>query len=101
MHEIGGEVLLTVHDSMAGEIRRDCIPLMRAFFDHHIVDEVKRKFPWLPVPFKYDMEIGPTYGEMFDYAILEDGEQETPERVLKKARPLMERAGITFFTGAP
>jgi DNA polymerase I-like protein with 3'-5' exonuclease and polymerase domains len=101
IEEIGGEVLLTVHDSIAGEIDRDCVPLMRAFFDHHIVDEVLRKFSWLPVPFAYDLEVGPTYGELVAYDVLESREEDVPERVLKKVRPLMARAGLTFFGTTP
>jgi DNA polymerase-1 len=101
IEEIGGEVLLTVHDSIAGEIDRDCVPLMRAFFDHHIVDEVLRKFSWLPVPFAYDLEVGPTYGELVAYDVLESREEDVAERVLKKVRPLMARAGLTFFGTTP
>jgi len=96
--EISGEVLLTVHDSIAGEIDVDKVPLMRAFFDHYVVDEVKRKFPWLPVPFAYDLEVGPSYGELVDFGLLESDPDDIPDYVLKKARPRMERAGLTFFS---
>lgn len=64
---IGGRILLTVHDSIAGEIKRDKVHELEPFFDKWVVDRVKERFEWLPVPFEYDMEVGPNYGELVDY----------------------------------
>jgi hypothetical protein len=30
--------------------------------DKSILDNVREKFPWLPVPWKYDVDRGPNYG---------------------------------------
>lgn len=62
--EVGLELCLEIHDALAGSLDESSVPKMKAFFDEHIVESVKRRFPWLPVPFLYDMEIGPNYGEM-------------------------------------
>ena len=63
IHEIQGEVRLTVHDSIAGVIKKNRVGEMKAFFDKWLVDRVKERFPWLPVPFSYDLEVGKSYGE--------------------------------------
>lgn len=63
-------MLLTVHDSMGGEVPLNRVGEMKQFFDHYIVDRVKDKFPWLPVPFAYDLEVGPSYGEPIDYDLV-------------------------------
>ena len=99
---IDGDVLLTVHDSMAGDCARADLPKLRAYFDHYIVAEVKRKFPWLPVPFKYDLEVGPNYGELVDYAVLENGIESMPERARAKVSKILAKANIApFSAGAP
>jgi len=97
IHEIGGDLLLTVHDSVAGEIDRDRVPEMRAFFDHYIVERVKERFPWLPVPFKYDLEVGPSYGELVAYEVLEKGPDAVPDGMRPKIDDYMSRAGLTYF----
>lgn len=97
IHEIGGDLLLTVHDSVAGEIDRDKVPLMREFFDHYIVDRVVERFPWLPVPFKYDLEVGPSYGELVAYETLEQGRESVPDDMWPKINDYMSRAGLSFF----
>lgn len=63
-HHIGASVYLTVHDSMAGTILRENVPKLRAFLDKHIVENTRIRFPELPVPFEYDIEVGPTYGNL-------------------------------------
>ncbi len=64
MHKLGGVVRLTVHDSIVGFVPKSSASKMTAFFDEHVVDAVERKFPWLPVPFAYDLEVGPNYGTL-------------------------------------
>lgn len=99
-HEIDGRLLLTVHDSIAGEIHRDRVGEMTAFFDHWIVDRIAEKFPWMPVPFKYDLEVGPNYGELADIASLDVMRKRAADRsakevkLLKKAKPILEAAGL-------
>jgi len=38
--------------------------LLHEFMDEWIVQRVKDKYDWLPVPFLYDVEAGPSYGEV-------------------------------------
>lgn len=61
---IGGRALITVHDSVAGEIRKENVMELPAFFDHWIVKRVKEKFPWLPVPYEYGLEVGINYKDL-------------------------------------
>lgn len=67
IEELGGSIQLTVHDSIGGSAPRESLPKMREFFDRHIVESVKENHKWLPVPFAYDLEIGPTYGEKITF----------------------------------
>ena len=81
LHELGGEMLLTVHDSMVFEMPRSGLDIQKVerngkrvlvdkrgtlhtFMDKWITQRVKDKYDWLPVPFLYDVEIGPSYGEL-------------------------------------
>lgn len=59
---LGGRVLLTVHDSILFQLPKDT-PGVRALLDEVILDGTKERFPWLPVPWKYDVGKGPNYGE--------------------------------------
>lgn len=80
VQDIQGRMLITVHDSIAMEIPADVMSLetvgddnkkrlvdrkgqVHAFLDKWIVQRVRDKFPWLPVPYLYDIEVGPSYGE--------------------------------------
>lgn len=82
---MGGQMLLTVHDSMTFEMPKSMMDiqevsverggqekkilvdkkgLLHEFMDEWIVQRVKDKYDWLPVPFLYDVEAGPSYGEV-------------------------------------
>lgn len=104
-HEIGGRVLLTVHDSIAGEIPRSRVADMPAFFDHWIVERIKEKFGWMPVPFNYDLEVGPNYGELVDIGTLKTMRKSRgdlspkEEKLLKKAKPILMAAGLWEVEG--
>ena len=77
IHKLGGNVLLTVHDSIAGSIPKDSVAELPEFLDKHIIENTKLRFPGLPVPFTYDIEVGPTYGSLMP--IQQYLEQETNE----------------------
>lgn len=62
--ELGGRLILTVHDSMTFEIPKKNLHKLHAFMDHWIIDRVRQKYDWLPVPFLYDVEHGPSYGTL-------------------------------------
>jgi DNA polymerase I-like protein with 3'-5' exonuclease and polymerase domains/uracil-DNA glycosylase len=61
--DIGGEMLITVHDSVVFQMPRKNLHMLHDFLDHWIVRRVAEKYDWLPVPFLYDVEVGPSYGE--------------------------------------
>lgn len=64
LHELGGELLATVHDSITFEMPNQNVSLLFPFLDHWITQRVRERFPWLPVDFLYDVEVGPSYGEL-------------------------------------
>lgn len=64
IHELDAELLITVHDSLTFEMPDNNVSLLFPFLDHWITQRVKERFPWLPVDFLYDVEIGPSYGEL-------------------------------------
>lgn len=62
--ELGGQMLITVHDSLVFELPEENVSKLFDFLDYWIVDRVKEKFSWLPVEFAYDVEVGPAYGSV-------------------------------------
>lgn len=62
--EIGAEMLITVHDSIVLQMPQANLNLLHPFLDKWIVKRVAEKYDWLPVPFLYDVEVGPSYGEV-------------------------------------
>ncbi len=64
MDEIGGRILITVHDSILFELPKKNVGLIRPFLDQWITQRVAEQFEWLEVPFVYDAEVGPSYGEL-------------------------------------
>lgn len=69
--DIGGHLLFPVHDSIVMEIPKDKINLLPAILEERIVEYIKKSFPWLPVPFLFDMEYGENYGELKETTIPE------------------------------
>lgn len=63
IHEIGGRLLITVHDSIVVTCKKKFIPQLSKFLNYYCVQRVAEKYPWLPVPFTCDISIGPSYGE--------------------------------------
>jgi uracil-DNA glycosylase family 4 len=59
-----GRMLLTVHDSVVFEYPKKYIHQLKDFLLYYGEQKVKENFPWLPVPFKIDIEVGPSYGEV-------------------------------------
>jgi len=62
--KIGGRVLGTVHDSVFGEIEAESVSQLHEFFTHWAKRRVADRYPWMPVPFDYELEVGPSYGEL-------------------------------------
>lgn len=59
---LGGRVLLTVHDSIVFQLPKG-ITGVKALLDKAITEKVAKDCPWLPVAWKYDCGYGPSYGE--------------------------------------
>lgn len=66
-HEIGAVVRITVHDSIVLTMPKRRLPELKGFMDKWAFARVKERYPWLPVPMAYDIEVGPNYGEGDDY----------------------------------
>lgn len=66
IHELGGRLCITVHDSIVGTIKKKFLHKAKAFFDLYCVQRVREKYPWLPVDFSYDLAVGDNYGETID-----------------------------------
>lgn len=90
IHELGGVILLTVHDSIAGEIPVDRLGELEAFWTKNLVERVRSKYPWMPVDYKFDLEFGPSYGELCSISAL----SKDPATLDKKERGYMSRLGL-------
>jgi DNA polymerase I-like protein with 3'-5' exonuclease and polymerase domains len=64
IQSMGGQMLLTVHDSLVFELPFNKLGQIPDLIEEYGVREVARKYPWLPVPFHWDIEAGPSYGEL-------------------------------------
>jgi DNA polymerase-1 len=55
-------IILTVHDSIGFQLPKGATGVQQ-MLDRVIMQNIAEKFPWLPVPWAYDVGKGPTYGE--------------------------------------
>lgn len=63
IHQLEGQVLLTVHDSITAQVAESKIDQVKTFFNYWMVTRINERYPDFPVPFAIDVEIGPNYGE--------------------------------------
>jgi len=63
LHKLGVRLLLTVHDSIALQWPKSIIRSLGPWLKYYGETRVREKYPWLPVPFAMDVEVGPSYGE--------------------------------------
>lgn len=68
MHEVGGRLLITVHDSIVATCKKKYLHKLADFLDYYCVKRVAEKYPWLPVSFACDISVGPSYGEQMSIA---------------------------------
>lgn len=61
--ELGGRLLITVHDSIVATCKKKYIEQLPDFLHYYCEKRVAEKYPWLPVVFSCDIEVGPNYGE--------------------------------------
>jgi len=63
IHLIGGTVRITVHDSIVFTMPKSRLPELKPFLDKWALNRINERYPWLPVPMRYDVEVGSNYGE--------------------------------------
>ena len=61
---MGGRLLGTVHDSIMFQFPKKYVHQLEQLVIEFGTNKVMREKPWLPVPFKWDIEVGPSYGEV-------------------------------------
>ena len=66
--DLGGRVLLTVHDSIGFQTPKKYAMQVPDILKEFGTDRVKTACPWLPVPYRWDLEAGPSYGETEPFA---------------------------------
>jgi len=88
--EIEAKVVLTVHDSMVMMVPIRRLLHLRGFLRKWIAERIVERFPWLPVEYAYDVEIGPTYGRMIS---LDDVEGD-PSRLNEKKLKIYQELGL-------
>ena len=64
LNDLAAQLLITVHDSAVFEMEKKYVGQVDDFMYEYGVRRVAQKYPWLPVPFKWDVDVGPSYGEL-------------------------------------
>lgn len=62
--DLKGRLLLTVHDSIGFQVPKKYAHQVPEIFKKYGTDRVARECPWLPVPYRWDVELGPSYGDV-------------------------------------
>jgi DNA polymerase I-like protein with 3'-5' exonuclease and polymerase domains len=62
--DLKGRILLTVHDSIGFQVPKKYAHQVPEIFKKYGTERVARECPWLPVPYRWDVELGPNYGEL-------------------------------------
>lgn len=62
--EFGGRLLLTVHDSIGFQMPKKYVHQLPDFVEKHLLIKANTLYPWLPVDFTWDHEVGDSYGEL-------------------------------------
>ena len=63
-HDMGGRMLLTVHDSLGFQIPKRYVSQLKDMMYEHGTKRVAEVCPWMPVPYRWDVEVGRSYGEV-------------------------------------
>lgn len=64
--DLRGRMLMTVHDSLVFQVPKIYASQIKDLMYQCGTKQVAEKCPWLPVPFKWDVTAGPTYGDQRD-----------------------------------
>jgi DNA polymerase I-like protein with 3'-5' exonuclease and polymerase domains len=62
--DLGGRLLLTVHDSIGMQVPRKYAGQVPDLITKYGTTRVAGLCPWLPVPYRWDVEMGPSYGDL-------------------------------------
>lgn len=62
--DLRGHLVCTVHDSIVADIPKEYIGQFAEMIEYYGNKRVLKLYPWMPVPFKWDVEVGPSYGEL-------------------------------------
>lgn len=68
LHTYGVRLLLTVHDSIVLQWPKRLLRSLEPWLTYFGEVRVRERYPWLPVPFKMDIEVGDSYGECMPVA---------------------------------
>jgi DNA polymerase I-like protein with 3'-5' exonuclease and polymerase domains len=82
--DLGGRLLLTVHDSIGFQLPKKYVSQLPDFVDRYLNIKPGTKYLWLPVEFKWDYELGPSYGELKPFETYVAGL--TPEEIRNDAK---------------
>lgn len=63
LRAMGGRVLLTVHDSIGFQVPKKYAHQIPDLFYKMGTERVKKECPWLKSPYRWDVTLGPSYGE--------------------------------------
>lgn len=66
--DMGGRLLLTVHDSIGLQVPNRYAHQLKDLIYQYGTQRVSEACPWLPSPYRWDVEGGPSYGELSDIA---------------------------------
>jgi uracil-DNA glycosylase family 4 len=86
-NDMRGELHATVHDSIVFSTPPKYVSQAKDMMYEYGTKRVLEEFPWLPVPFLWDVEVGPSYGELSDVnkylqGLQHDKEDSVPEEVI-------------------
>lgn len=87
--DFGGRLLLTVHDSIGFQMKKKYLGQLKEFVTEYGTRRVARECGhWLPVPFRWDIEVGDSYGELMGV--------ENYQANMRNAHNELEHGGYTF-----
>jgi uracil-DNA glycosylase family 4 len=64
--DLQGELHATVHDSIVFSVPSRYLSQVPDMMYEHGTKRVAEKFSWLPIPFEWDVECGPSYGQVIN-----------------------------------
>jgi DNA polymerase-1 len=88
LNDLKGELHATVHDSVTFSVPKKYLSQVPDMMYKHGTEAVAKQFPWLPVPFIWDIEAGPSYGEVINIKQYMEG-MNVQEQVAKEPEELV------------